>query len=594
MESTLTWQQLRDLRIADLKEAAEGWATLSRQSDAAREQVDARVSGPLAKTQESEAAEAAVKRLHRLSENYHYIHAESGLIRGTLEALTSELATQRAELMGAIEEAAGRGFTINANGSVIYPAGGMNELTKEPVPGGTAYGNDGRFDSSTPSPGSGSQGVYVPGLGDDGKKFQSPNPHLAQANEIANRLAMAVSRAREIDARYCATLEKLKAKPGLEVNTRTWADVGSDIDAVSAAASRYLMDHIPFDGSPADRKEWWDHLSAEERNEYLTAFPEVIGNLDGIPAAVRDEVNRENIDVLIAQLEGRDDERSQAQLEGLKGIRDKLHEVSVPPMFLLGVGDEGNGRAIISYGNPDTSRHVSAYVPGLGTTLDGDFADSTVRRAEQTAKGAGIYDPSVASIVWLGYDAPGFSNVASPACAQDGAPAYQSFMEGVMATNKHDDPHVTAIGHSYGSLLVGTAARDGGIPGADDIVLLGSPGTGAQTADELNVGKDHVYAASADNDPVSWLPPKESLSGPAAPFLDIPEDSRWFGQDPVSREFGAVRLESGDGPLPLLSGEGPTPAHSGYFDPTVNPSAAKNIAKIVAGRPELITMEEPR
>ncbi|NEA46693.1 hypothetical protein G3I35_10465 [Streptomyces sp. SID10815] len=41
------------------------------------------------------------------------------------------------------------------------------------------------------------------------------------------------------------------------------------------------------------------------------------------------------------------------------------------------------------------------------------------------------------------------------------------------------------------------------MPGADDIVLLGSPGTGAQRADELNVGKGHVFSASAGKDPVT-------------------------------------------------------------------------------------------
>ncbi|NEA46692.1 hypothetical protein [Streptomyces sp. SID10815] len=73
------------------------------------------------------------------------------------------------------------------------------------------------------------------------------------------------------------------------------------------------------------------------------------------------------------------------------------------------------------------------------------------------------------------------------------------------------------------------------------------------------------------------------------------DDERWFGRDPASKEFGAVRIESGDRPLPLyLSGEGPTPAHSGYFDPDRNPSAANNIAKIVAGRSDNVTMEVPR
>ncbi|MGW3846390.1 hypothetical protein [Streptomyces fagopyri] len=83
MVSTLTWQQLRDLKLSELSDAADGWGAVSRHADSAREQVDGRMSGPLAKTQESESAKAAVKRLKRLSNNYYYIQAECGLIRGS-------------------------------------------------------------------------------------------------------------------------------------------------------------------------------------------------------------------------------------------------------------------------------------------------------------------------------------------------------------------------------------------------------------------------------------------------------------------------------------------------------------------------------
>ena len=596
MASTLTWQQLRDLKLSELSDAADGWGAASRHADSAREQVDSRMSGPLAKTQESESAKAAVQRLKRLSNNYYYIQAESGLIRGSVDGLATELATQRRHLIEALDDAASLGYTVNENGSIGYPAGGGSGLTGEEVPGGTAYGGNGRFDSSSPSPSSGKEGLYQQGMGDSGAQFKSPNPHYAKAKDVADRLAYAVLRAQEIDVRYFGALEKLKAPPGLDVDTKTWADVASDIDSVDASATPYLKDKIPLDKSPAERKAWWDHLTADQREEYLSAFPGLIGNLDGVPADVRDEANRENLKVLIAKLEGQHDDLSKTQLEGLKGIQEKLDEGGSPPMFLLGVGDEGNGRAIVSYGNPDTSINVSAYVPGLGTTFNGDFADDTVRRALQTQKGAYKYDHSTASIVWLGYDAPGFTEVASTADADKGAPAYRSFIEGIGATNENKNPHITAIGHSYGSLLVGTAAREhGGIPGVDDIVLLGSPGTGAQAASELNVGKGHVFAASADNDPVSWLPAKSSLLGPAPAIVNSLDDERWFGRDPTSKEFGATRIESGDGPLPLwLSGDGPTPAHSGYFDPDRNPSAANNIAKIVAGRSDHIKAEEPR
>lgn len=344
-------------------------------------------------------------------------------------------------------------------------------------------------------------------------------------------------------------------------------------------------------------------------------YPDVIGNLDGIPSVVRDEANRENLQLLIAKLEGQGDEKSQSQLGGLKEIDRQLQEGSRPPMMLLGIGDEGNGRAIVSYGNPDTSKNVSAYVPGLGTALDSDFAKNDLKRARDTAIGAQKYDESSASIVWLGYDAPQLPDndnllhsgaVMSPERAEKGAPDYNSFMSGLATTNEKGDPHLTAIGHSYGSRTVGAASQlDGGIPGADDIILIGSPGVGVDRAEDMGVGKENVYVGAAENDPVSKLPSKEEaiaypLSGfvPGGAILrevsDLGDDDLWFGKDPASEAFGAQRFVVDDGPRPIIDGEGATPAHSNYFNPEKDHVSANNIAKIVAGQPETISVERHR
>ncbi|MET7358033.1 alpha/beta hydrolase [Streptomyces sp. NPDC005562] len=593
--SALTWQQLRDLKLSELTDAANGWSAASKFADHARERVDGDMSGKLTKTQDSESARSAVKRLKRLSENYHYIQTETGLIRGTLDGLATELTSPQRRLRDALDDAASQGYKVNDNGSIDYPAGGKNEITGDAIPGGSIMGNNGLIGSGNPGLHSDGNGKLDPSLGPDTPLLKSPNPHRAKAQDIADRLAHALREAREIDERYSTALHKLKAAHGLTVDTKTWANVARDVNAVGNAAREYLADHV-LDKSPTERKEWWNHLSKEERREYIASFPDVIGNLDGIPATARDEANRANLPLVIASLEGQTADGAQDKLAGLKGIQTKLSHDSHPPMYLLGFGTDGKGRAIVSYGNPDAARNVSSYVPGLGTALDGDFADDTVRRAYQTAKDAQKFDPSSASIVWLGYDAPSFKDVMSTTDANNGAPDYNSFMNGIQATNEHKDPHITAIGHSYGSLTVGTAARqDGGIPGADDIILLGSPGTGADNASELNVGKDHVFVGSADNDPVTKLPAKENLLSPIVGAVRAGNDEVWFGPDPASREFGATRIESGDGPLPLwLSGEGPTPAHSGYFDSSRNPSAADNIAKIVAGHSNSVTTEAPR
>ncbi|UFR04371.1 alpha/beta hydrolase family protein [Streptomyces sp. Go40/10] len=606
---------LQEIKPSEYAEAADGYRAISDTADTARERVDKEITKALREANEGEAADAAQKKLRQLSENLHYAQLECGLISGALNGFSAEIATPRRQLLQALDDAKALSYTVHADGSVSFPADGKNELTGEDIPGGTAIGNDGMY--------------HGPGLGPDTSRFIHPNPHQAKAQDIANRIARALRDAAGIDERYSAALEKLKAAPGLTVDVKTWTDVAADADTVGTAALDYIQDHIPLDKSPAERKEWWDGLSDEERDEYKRAFPEFIGNLDGIPSAVRDEVNRENLDILIGKLSGEAGEKAKTQLDALTSIRQQLQENAasrlttpkVPPMYLLGIGDEGLGRAIVAYGNPDTSKNVSAYVPGLSTALDTHFATNDLRRAYDTAAGARSKDPSSASIVWLGYDAPQLStpgdlptlasdtDVMSADKAKEGAPAYNSFMAGLAATNDHEDPHLVAIGHSYGSRLVGAATQEpGGIPGADDIILLGSPGTGVDKAEDLGVGKDHVFVGAAENDPVSHLPSKKEAvagtvgffgGGPLTAYLfgdiaDQGDDDLWFGKDPASGAFGARRFQVADGPRPLIDGQGLTPAHSNYFDPEDDPRSAANIAALVANRPELVKWDEHR
>lgn len=394
---------------------------------------------------------------------------------------------------------------------------------------------------------------------------------------------------------------------------------GARVDAEVREAERaHLGERIPQKATPAQRKAWWDGLSPEERERYIELLPERIGNLDGIPVLARDAANRRNLPALIDKLEGVDTDKAHDQLAGLREIERQLNENGKPPMYLIGVGDEGNGRAIVSFGNPDVSQHVSAYVPGLNTSLDEEFAKNDLGRARDTAIGAQGYDESTASIVWLGYDAPqlpdkdgvaGYFAVMGTGRAEKGGAAYRDFMGGISVTNQNKDPHLTAIGHSYGSRTVGAAAaRPGGIPGVDDIILVGSPGVGVDHAVDLGVGSEHVFVGAAANDPVTKLPSKTqvvvgglglALGGPGGAYVagdlaDPGDDDLWFGKDPASKAFGARRFPVADGP-PLVSGSGISlDSHSNYFSPERDAVSADSIALIVSGNADRLKMEEPK
>lgn len=593
--SGLTWAGLRDLRCAELEGAADGWGRASNRADAARDRIDKQLLNGLRDTQQGEAAESAVARLRQLSRNFQYVYTECGLLRTTLNSLAHEMKAQQRVLADALDDAAALKFTVHPDGSVTYPAAGEGLIDGKPLRGGTASSG-------------GLPGLVAP------SGLVAPNPHTAKAQDIADRVVGAVRTAAEIDWRYAGILRRLKAEEGLKVPDSTWKDAAADAASVRDAAGAYLRNGIPQDATPAERHAWWTGLTQEQREEYLTVYPDRIGNLDGIPALVRDAANRDNLQLLIGKLEGRDDERSATQLAGLREIDRQLQagtQPGDPPMFLLGVSDEGNGRAIVSYGNPDTAKNVSAYVPGLNTSLDEDFAKNDLKRAHDTAIATRDIDSSSAAIAWLGYDAPqmldGMDSLAvmGDERAEAGGRAFNGFMGGLAATNEHEDPHMVAIGHSYGSRTVGAATQQGdGVPGVDDIVLVGSPGVGVDHADDLGVGKGHVFVGAAENDVVTKLPSKQqvALGAAAVPFAylvgdvaDRGDDDLWFGKDPASEAFGARRFRSDDGPH-LIGPDGVSiDAHSRYFDRDgADRASADNIAFIAANMAHKIKVEEPR
>ena len=560
----LTWAQLRDLKCAELEGAADGWGKSSNRADAARDRIEQQLLTGLRDTQEGEAAQAAVARLRQLGRNFQYVYTECGLLRTTLNSLSHEMKTQQRALNEALDDAAALRFTVHADGSVTYPAAGVGLIDGAAVRGGTT--------SSNGLPG------LVPPSG-----LVAPNPNAAKAQDIAERVTGAVRAAAEIDWRYAGILRRLKAEEGLKVPDSTWKDAAGDAEAVRGAAGAYLKDAIPHDASPAERRDWWAGLTQEQREEYLAVYPDQIGNLDGIPALIRDAANRDNLRLLIGELEGRDDERSVTQLAGLREIDRQLGagaKPGEPPMYLLGVSDEGNGRAIVAFGNPDTAKNVAAYVPGLNTSLDEDFAKNDLKRARDTAIATREIDSSSATVAWLGYDAPQLLDgldsldVMGDERAEVGGRQFGGFMEGLAASNENDDPHMVAIGHSYGSRTVGAATQEGGgMSDVDDIVLVGSPGVGVDRAEELGVGREHVFVGAAENDTVTRAPSKfqTSLGGVAGPpglavgeLLD--RSDLWFGRDPASEGFGATRFRSDEGPPLVGPGGFSFGAHSQYFE----------------------------
>ena len=133
------------------------------------------------------------------------------------------------------------------------------------------------------------------------------------------------------------------------------------------------------------------------------------------------------------------------------------------------------------------------------------------------------------------------------------------------AARTGEPAHVTLVGHSYGSTVVG-AAMQAGPRRADDLVLVGSPGVLANRVGQLGLSGSHTYVGEAALDPVA--------------------DTGIFGADPGDPGFGATRIRVGAAP------DRPWPdrvlaAHSQYFEP--GSESLRNIARVVVGRGSDVT-----
>jgi hypothetical protein len=353
------------------------------------------------------------------------------------------------------------------------------------------------------------------------------------------------------------------------------------------------LSQIPT-GSATDVNTWWKTLTAEQRQLYITAFPLRIGWTNGVPAVDRDKANRLTLATRLSELKGKLGSQltvfEQRDLERLQKLDEKLRAIAAggEPVYLLGLdsttpgpwdgyGKQGgplagelpktvvdgtpgpDGRVIVAIGNPDTAAHTGVYVPG--TTAELDKIGGDIERAEHLYRRGQRYSPGQVSVItWLGYDAPDAIVKDSPVdkYAAVGAPELDGFVNGLRAV-QGAHPHIVAIGHSYGSTVVGVAAKDGGLH-VDDIIVAGSPGMHVAHAKDLHLDPKHVWAEKADGDPV----PDIGRWGHGVPDRTTDPLYPLVPSDP---EFGGHHLTTD------------THGHSAYWD--LNTKSLDNQAKVL-------------
>ncbi|MBO0809050.1 MAG: hypothetical protein J2P32_12205, partial [Actinobacteria bacterium] len=330
---------------------------------------------------------------------------------------------------------------------------------------------------------------------------------------------------------------------------------------------------------------WWRELSAGERQSALLEQSVELGDLDGIPARDRHEINLRELKldeaVLTKQLRMFENGvfviislRPRRELTALRakltGVRKLIAELEADDSLLLLGYDirQGTGHATIAVGDPDTAEHVAVFVPGMRYR----FAkiDVPLHRAQAMHRAAHEANPEagpgdIAVIAW-GHleDWPqSIPTAGREAAARRAAPLLHSFLEGLHATHQ-GRMHLTLVAHSYATVLAGITAATLGLP-IDDLVLLASPGTTLDHAERFHLPDGHVWAGTATRDPILTTP------------------RRWHNLLPTHPLFGARIFHAGTGGNYGLIGP-----HANYWEP--DSPALPNVGRIIAGRPDLVTL----
>lgn len=333
--------------------------------------------------------------------------------------------------------------------------------------------------------------------------------------------------------------------------------------------------------SAADLSVMWELTPDAARTALLEVTPRLVGNLEGLPYDVRDAANRRFLDDTAAELAARLDagvgRAVEAELRGRLAMLDEVREAlrtgpTGEPRSLVTLDVSGEGRAVVAVGALDEASYVSYLVPGMYFGVASQLADWTSTAEdilvvqEAWLRRLGI-DAEAAAIAWIGYHTPTLLNASTMELAYEGRDALTLALQG-LAAERTDGvaPYVSIVAHSYGSTAAMLALQENDVA-VDALVMVGSPGSPAQSASELKVRDGNVWVGAAEWDPI----PRSGV----------------FGSQPLDPDFGA-RAFGTTAALDPITGERleTSPSHNDYF--TVGTATVRNMALITIGRPDLV------
>lgn len=370
---------------------------------------------------------------------------------------------------------------------------------------------------------------------------------------------------------------------------RPVTDLEADIVAmlpllrVARARAGVSSGPLPPGSAPRDARAWWHSLTSDEQDRLVGTWPRQLGGLDGLPAAARSRANGALLDREIAallalgvrtQVQERSLDNCRVVLGRLTHLRKQVDPTTLEPMVVQllvfePAAFEAEGRVAIGIGDVDNADHVAVMVPGLGSDVRGYLKPLTENALRVTRHALVAAEAErTATVAWMGYDAPGFSKVADDDAAERGADLLAADLLALQGAREFL-PHLTVVGHSYGSTTSGTALRDN-TTGTDDVVLVGSPGAGVERAADLRVPTGHTFVGASSRDPVSYFDR--------------------FGADPAHESFGAFRFQAED--VTRNSWKLDVADHSKYFDSKTE--SLSNVVRVVVGDYDLVRRADYR
>ncbi|NUL46043.1 hypothetical protein F7P69_12690 [Cellulosimicrobium funkei] len=368
-------------------------------------------------------------------------------------------------------------------------------------------------------------------------------------------------------------------------------------------------------------QEAWLSLSDAERERMALLYPGVIGVLNGVPLATRGRTNQITVAGLREQtaekihdlgdeptlqdfLDDADlNSRSEAQgayndwqaalkvwkeekkrlgtvQDGLNQAWDAYGRDQFPSnseaqsgYTTLFVSAAGNGQIATMRGTPSANtERVATFIPGTSTTI------ASVEGYNQKLDTIdGPADPEgTVSIYWAGTDFPQslVGDNKDSTFNEQGAPLLAAF-DHAMDLDVPASARTTAIGHSAGGSMLGTAERGPEGLTSDNIVYVAPAGQGHEVGSPVDTANPNAnrYWIQTNYDRIRHA--QDLGGGGHGP-------SWWEGSD-IDGAMGATRLEAGylgSGDV-MGKDDGFAGGHSDYFEP--DSTSALNLEAVIHG-----------